>query len=109
MNSATFLKDDLLRLTQLECDIRASGIVAEAGWAIDTSRGSVRARPPRVKGKAVGKTISLGSISSAEHRDWQQRIKRRNALQEIARRVIALQAMIDNPIWQPENSEIKQI
>ena len=109
MNSFPFLEAELLRLAQLERDIRASGVVAEAGWAIDTSRGSVRARPPRVKGKAVGKTISLGRLSSAEHRDWQRRIKRRNALQEIARRAIALQAMIDNPVWQPENSENKQI
>ncbi len=98
MEPFLFLKAELHRLAQLERDIRASGTVAEPGWAIDTSEGYARARPSRIKGKATGKTIALGKVSGAEHRDWQRRIQRRNALQEIARRVIALQAMIDNPI-----------
>lgn len=104
MDSPAFLTAELHRLAQLEHDICASGTVAEAGWAIDTSGGYARARPPRVKGKAIGKTISLGRVGGAEHRDWEQRIRRRNALQEISRRAIALQAMIDNPIRWPEAS-----
>lgn len=98
MDSSSFLVAELHRLAQLECDIRASGTVAEPGWAIDTSGGYARARPPRIKGKAIGKTIALGKVSGAENREWQRRIQRRNALQEIARRAVALQAMIDNPI-----------
>lgn len=98
MDSSSFLVAELHRLAQLERGIRASGIVAEPGWAIDTSGGYARARPPRVKGKTTGKTIALGKVSGAEHREWQRRIQRRNALQEIARRAVALQAMIDNPI-----------
>ena len=106
MTAPSLLQPELDRLAQLDHDIRASGPVAEAGWAIDTSGGKfARARPPRVKGKAIDKTISIGRISSREHRDWQRRIKRRNALQEIARRAIAIQAMIDSPIWQPEGSD----
>lgn len=105
MNSSTFLQSELNRLTQLEHDIRASGTVASAGWAIDSADGAARARPPRVKGKAIGKTIVLGRVDGAEHRDWQMRIQRRNALQEIARRALSLQAMIDSPIWQPEDSD----
>ena len=98
VNLTAFLQSELLRLAQLDCDIRASGTVAESGWAIDTSGGYARARPPRVKGKAVGRTIALGKAGGAEHRDWQQRIKRRNTLQEIARRSLILQAMIDDPL-----------
>ena len=98
MDSTTFLQSELLRLDQLDQKIRASGTVAAVGWAIDTSGGYARARAPRVKGKPQGKTIALGKVNGAEHRDWQRRIKRRNALQEIERRAIALQAMIDNPI-----------
>ncbi|PZO50734.1 MAG: hypothetical protein DCF15_15565 [Phormidesmis priestleyi] len=103
VNEPSFLQFELNRLLQLERDIRASGPVAEAGWAIDTSGGKfARARPPRVKGNAIGKTIALSKVSGIEHRDWQLKIQRRNALQEIARRAISIQAMIDNPIWQPE-------
>lgn len=104
MNSTTFLQSELLRLDQLDQKIRASGTVAAVGWAIDTSGGYARARPPRVKGKAKGKTIALGKVDGAEHRNWQLRIKRRNALQEISRRAITLQAMIDNPINWPGTS-----
>lgn len=105
MTAPSLLQLELNRLAQLDHDIRASGPVAEAGWAIDTSGGKfARARPPRVKGKARGKTIALGQVSGSEHRDWQMKIQRRNALQEIARRAIALQAMIDSPIWQPDGS-----
>ncbi len=53
----------------------------------------------------MGKTIALGKVSGAEHRDWPQQIQRRNALQEIARRAIALQSMIDNPIGWPGTFE----
>ncbi|MGB3292578.1 MAG: hypothetical protein WBB01_06210 [Phormidesmis sp.] len=107
MDLPTFLQSELLRLDQLNHDIRASGTVAAAGWAIDTSGRYARARPPRVKGKAIGKTIALGKVDGDEHRDWQQRIQRRNALQEIDRRAIALQNMIDNPIGWPETFEAK--
>lgn len=105
MGSSSFLEAELHRLAQLDRDIRASGTVAKSGWAIDTSGGYARARPPRIKGKAKGKTIALGRVSGAAHRDWQQRIRRRNALQEIARRVAALQSMIDNPIGWPRTCE----
>ena len=104
MDSIAFLEAELHRLMQLEQDIRASGAVAAAGWAIDTSGKYVRARPPRIKGKAIGTTIALGRVGSAEHRNWEQQIQRRNALQEISRRAIALQAMIDNPIRWPKVS-----
>ncbi|PZO42577.1 MAG: hypothetical protein DCF15_22840 [Phormidesmis priestleyi] len=104
MNSTSFLAAELNRLLQLERDIHASGPVAESGWAIDTSGRFARACPPRVNGKAIGKTIAIGQISGSEHRDWQRKIQRRNALQEIARRGIILQAMIDSPIWRPEGS-----
>ena len=104
VNEPSFLQSELNRLLQLERDIRASGPVAESGWAIDTSGRFARARPPRVNGKAIGKTIAIGQVSGIEHRDWQMKIQRRNALQEIARRGIILQSMIDNPIWRPEDS-----
>ena len=43
----------------------------------------------------------LKRVGSAEHRDWQNRIKRRDALLEIERRSLAIQAMLDTPIWEP--------
>ncbi|MEO1298343.1 MAG: hypothetical protein AAFW75_21700 [Cyanobacteria bacterium J06636_16] len=40
-------------------------------------------------------------MGSADHRDWQTRIKRRDVLLEIEQRSQAIQAMLDVPIWEP--------
>ncbi len=48
-----------------------------------------------------GKAHSRGlkRVGSADHRDWQNRIQRRDALLEIEQRSQVLQAMLDTPIW----------
>ncbi|MEL6382501.1 MAG: hypothetical protein AAFQ89_08505 [Cyanobacteria bacterium J06626_18] len=54
--------------------------------------------------KAIwGKAHSRGlkRAGSADHRDWHNRIQRRDALLEIERRSQAIQAMLDVPIWEP--------
>ena len=48
------------------------------------------------------KTIGLKRVGSNEHREWELRIKRRDALAEIERRSLAIKTMLDTPIWEPE-------
>lgn len=47
------------------------------------------------------KTMVLGRVGGDLHRDYEARVSRRNAIEEIARLAIALQAMIASPIWEP--------
>jgi hypothetical protein len=86
--------------------IEASGSIAPAGVWIEVYRPGGRdvdyARPNAEKvmwGKS--RMRGLKRVGSAEHRDWQNYTKRRDALLEIARRASAIQAMLDTPIWEP--------
>jgi hypothetical protein len=86
--------------------IEASGPIAPAGVWIEVYRpGGRDVDYARLKAEKAmwGKSRMRGlkRVGSAEHRDWQIRIKRRDALLEIERRAIAIQAMLDNPIWEP--------
>lgn len=49
------------------------------------------------------KTLGLKRVGSDAHRDWEARIKRRDALAEIERRSLTIQAMLEVPIWQPDS------
>ncbi|WP_263971276.1 hypothetical protein [Leptolyngbya sp. PCC 6406] len=40
-------------------------------------------------------------VGSSEHRDWQNHIKRRDALLELERRSLVIQTMLDAPLWEP--------
>ncbi|MDV3351740.1 hypothetical protein QGP82_23760 [Leptothoe sp. LEGE 181152] len=96
----------LSELSNLEQTIRDDGPVAPANCWIDTyspnSRATVYARLRCDRVLANGKrTMSLGRTGSHNHRDWQKRIQRRNALQELRRRTAVMQQLIDAPpIWQ---------
>ncbi|NJN74811.1 MAG: hypothetical protein HC799_19515 [Limnothrix sp. RL_2_0] len=49
----------------------------------------------------------MGRVGSEAHRAFELAVKRRNALDEIAARAIALQAMLDKPVWMPEPEPLK--
>ncbi|WP_008311705.1 hypothetical protein [Leptolyngbya sp. PCC 6406] len=86
--------------------IEASGPIAPSGVWIEVYRpGGREVDYARLKAEKAmwGKSRSRGlqRVGSADHRDWQQRIRRRDALLEIERRSLAIQAMLDAPIWEP--------
>lgn len=86
--------------------IEANGPIAPAGIWIEVYRpGGRDVDYARLKAEKAmwGKSRMRGlkRVGSAEHRDWQNRIKRRDALLEIERRSLAIQAMLDVPIWDP--------
>lgn len=104
------LRQALSELQQLEKQIRNSGPVAPDGLTIDTyspgGRDTVYARLKADKAIFEGKqgkskTLGLGRLGSSEHRDYEARVTRRNALKEIERRSLSIQKMIDCPIWEP--------
>lgn len=105
MNS---LENVLEELNQLEANIRQSGHIAAKGIWIDEyqpgGRDTIYARL-RADGALCpnGKrTMGLKRLGSQEHRDWQARIRRRDAIEEIARRVKVIKGLLDvEPIWQP--------
>ena len=88
-------------------NIKQSGPVAPAGvWLDKYAPGKgrptyvrKRSEQPLWEGK---KTKSLGQLDSDEHRAFELAIIRRNALQAIERRTVAIQTMIDAPVWSPE-------
>lgn len=86
--------------------IEASGPIAPAGVWIEIYRpGGRDVDYVRLKAEKAmwGKSRMRGlkRVGSAEHRDWQRRIKRRDALLEIERRSRTIQAMLNTPIWEP--------
>ena len=86
--------------------IEASGPIAPAGVWIEVYRpGGRDVDYARLKAEKAmwGKSRMRGlkRVGSADHRDWQSRIKRRDALLEIERRSRTIQAMLDAPIWEP--------
>lgn len=86
--------------------IEASGPIAPAGvWIEVYCPGGRDVYYARLKAdKALwGKSRMKGlrRARSAEHRDWHTRIQRRDALLEIERRSLAIQAMLDAPLWEP--------
>lgn len=96
----------LSELTEQQHQVRDDGPVAPANCWIDTYRPSgretvyARLRCDRVL--ANGKrTQGLGRVGSSDHRDWQARIRRRNALQELERRAEAVASLADLPpvVW----------
>ena len=102
------LRSVLKELRQLETNIQQSGPVAPAGLWIDNyqpgGRDTTYARlrvdsGPCPNGK---RTMGLKRLGSQEHRDWQARIRRRDAIEEITRRAQVIQGLLDaEPIWQP--------
>ncbi|PSN19700.1 hypothetical protein C7271_05995 [filamentous cyanobacterium CCP5] len=103
MNALLQALDDLHAHRQR---IEASGAIAPTGIWIEVYRpGGREVDYARLKAEKAqwGKSRSkvLQRVGSAEHRDWQQRIQRRDALLEIERRSLTIQAMLDTPIWEP--------
>lgn len=103
------LRAALDELWEIEQRIRASGPVAPVGCWIDTySPGGRKISYARMRSDCRmwdgKKTRGLGRVGGDLHRDYEARVSRRNALEEIERRAIALQSMIDSPIWEPELS-----
>lgn len=104
MNS---LQAALSELSQQEQTIRDDGPVAPANCWIDTyspsGRDMVYARLRCDRALSNGKrTMGLGRVGSNKHRDWQGRIKRRNTIQELERRVALVTELVElPPIWQP--------
>lgn len=87
--------------------VEASGPTAPVGvWLEVYCPGGRDAYYARLKADRPmwGRARSRGlqRAGSANHRDWQNRIKRRDALLEIDRRSQAIQAMLDDPIWLPD-------
>lgn len=100
------LQHALEELRAYRQQIEASGPIAPSGIWIEIYRpGGREIDYARLKAEMPiwGKSRSRGlqRVGSANHRDWQNRIKRREALLEIERRSLAIQAMLDNPIWEP--------
>lgn len=86
--------------------IKASGPVAPLGIWIEVYRpGGRHVDYARLKAEkpmwGQSRMRGLKRAGSTEHRDWQQRIKRRDALLEIERRSLVIQAMLNNPLWEP--------
>ena len=107
------LRAALAELLKMENVIRDSGEVAPAGCWIDAYRPAGRAiayarKRSDCKMWDGKRTKSLGRLGSESHRAFELAIKRRNALDEIAARAIALQAMLDNPVWRPEPLKLDQ-
>ncbi|MEM7066785.1 MAG: hypothetical protein AAF572_26915 [Cyanobacteria bacterium P01_B01_bin.77] len=105
MNS---LRNALEELNQLESNIRKSGPVATKGiWIDEYQPGGrntiyVRLRADSCMCPNGRRTQGLKRLGSEEHRDWQARIQRRDAIEEIARRVQIIQGLLTaEPIWQP--------
>lgn len=101
----------LSELRQQEDRIRNSGDVAPANCWIDCysvekrSYARLRSDRPMFDGKQF---MALGRVGSAEHRDWEVRMKRRDAIQEIKRRRFLVDELIDAelncPIWEPDQA-----
>ena len=86
--------------------LEASGPIAPPGvWIEVYCPGGRDVYYARLKAEKAmwGKAHSRGlkRVGSADHRDWQNRIQRRDALLEIEQRSRAIQAMLDAPIWEP--------
>lgn len=96
------IAQEMADLRSLENEIRDSGPVAPAKVTIDSSANA--------KGKTYHRLRSPGqkarSLKADELKDWQQRIKRRNALRQIERQVAALmetKVLLSQGIdWEPE-------
>ena len=102
------LRNALEELNQLEANIRQSGLVAARGiWIDEYQPGGRDTIYARLRADACTcpngrRTQGLKRLGSPEHRDWQARIKRRDAIEEIARRAQMIQGLLDaEPIWQP--------
>jgi len=103
------LKQALKELRAHQKRIEASGPIAPMGVWIEVYRpGGREVDYARLKSqKAIWKrsrSRGLKRVGSAEHRDWQNRIKRRDALLEIERRLEVIQSMLDAPIWEPKSA-----
>ena len=84
----TALANEVSSLKERKKQIRSSGPVAPARVTIDKTTNDSGTVYPRARGD--GKTRALGKIGSADHRDWQRRIKRRNAINQVERQIKAL-------------------
>ena len=105
MNS---LKNVLEELSQLEANIRQSGPIASRGiWIDEYQPGGRDTIYARLRADSCmcpngRRTQGLKRLGSKEHRDWQARIRRRDAIDKIARRAQVIQGLLDaEPIWQP--------
>lgn len=107
LNPMNYLRDALEELKQLEDTIRRSGPVAAKGLWIDEyqpgGRSTVYARLRADTSLCPNgkRTQGLKRLGSDVHRDWQARIQRRDALEEIARRAQVIQDWAAKPIWRP--------
>lgn len=113
------LQTELVRLAGLADRVRASGSVAPAHcWIEDyvVKRNDKQYHYKRVNGDrpqfgqgGQAYTLHLGKAGSPKHRDWQQRLHRRETLTEIDRRVALIQQLIDREVSHPlENLNFPQ-
>lgn len=107
------LQTVLDELKELEQAVRADGAIAPANVWVDTytpgGRKTSYARKRSDRALWDGKkTKGLGKVGGDAHLDFEQSIKRRKALEEITRRAVSLQAMLDNPIWEPEAEDMEE-
>lgn len=109
MNETEHLEVVQASLRQLEDRISASGPVAPANIWIDKSfvkgKQYARLRCDRPLPEWGGKKLKhLGRVGCPDHRDWADRVARRNALQEVERRGLLIQSLIEAyryELWEP--------
>lgn len=113
------LQTELDRLAALADQVRASGAVAPSQcWIEDyvVKRNDRQYHYKRVNGDrpqfgqgGQAHTLHLGRSGSPKHRDWQQRMRRRDTLIEIDRRVALIQQLIEREAVYPlEDSSFLQ-
>jgi hypothetical protein len=109
------LQAELDRLADLAQRVRASGSIAPSHCWIEeyvVKRGErsylyqrVASDRPQFGKSGQSRTLHLGKAGSPNHRDWQLRMQRRDALMEVERRAAIVQELIDleqhNPIHVP--------
>jgi hypothetical protein len=104
MSFLLHLHNELDRLAELANQVRASGSIAPAQCWEDyvVKRNDKQYHYKRVNGDrpqfgqgGQAHTLHLGKAGNPKHRDWQQRIQRRETLAEIERRVALIQQLID--------------
>lgn len=105
------LQTELDRLKALSDQVRVSGAVAPSQcWIEDyvVKRNDKQYHYKRVNGDrpqfgqgGQAHTLHLGKTGSPKHRDWRQRMQRREMLAEIERRVALIQQLIDREVAHP--------
>ncbi len=110
------LEAEVSRLTDLAQRIRDSGPVAPVNCWIEDYTVTRQTGPyhykrvnsdrPQFGARGQARTLHLGKAGSPDHQDWQQRLKRRDALTEIDYRVGLIRQLMarqqSHPLWMPD-------